>query len=149
VNDSELVEAMERRASVPYPGSWHAPPFPERTIGGQVFALVAVDPGLSAIGVNLADGSVWLLPEDDEPGLVNASVDAFVACSALYSEAAAEAAEFEADGSDLDSDDDEGDRGDAFTDALISRFEAVDEAVADENALWPVAAEELGYSIPL
>jgi hypothetical protein len=147
VNDSELVKALERRASVPYPGSWQAPPLSEKSIGDQVFALVAVDPGLSAIGVDRADRSVWLLPEQDEPGLINSSIDAFVTCTALYKEAVAEAAAIEADSGD---EDDEDDRGDAFTDDLLSRFEAVDQAaVAEEHSFWSVAAEELGYTLPL
>jgi len=41
------------------------------------------------------------------------------------------------------------DPGDGFTDALITRFVAIDQpSTADENALWPIAAEDLGYTLP-
>ncbi|MEU6249051.1 SUKH-4 family immunity protein [Glycomyces sp. NPDC047010] len=131
---------------LPYPGQWQDAPLPQSRVGGRDFDLLAVDPGLSAVGVDRADGSVWLLPEGGEPSPVNASREAFDACAAIYKEAAAEAERLAANGFS----DDEEDPGDAFTDALLERFAAVDEtAVADENGFWSVAAEELGYALPL
>ena len=91
---------------------------------------------------------MWLLPSGDEPGQLNSSVAAYVACSNVYAEAAAEAARFEAE--ELGDEDDDEDRGDAFTEAVIERLAAVDPvAVEDENGFWSVVAEELGYSLPI
>ncbi|MFB9662741.1 SUKH-4 family immunity protein [Glycomyces mayteni] len=131
---------------LPYPGQWQTPPLPQACTGGRDFDLLAVDPGLSAIGLDRADGTVWLLPEGGEPSPVNASREAFDACAAIYEEAAAEAERLAAAGFS----DDEEDPGDAFTDALLERLAAADAtAVADENGFWSVAAEELGYALPL
>lgn len=122
-------------------------PFAERTVDGVRYAVVALDPGLSALGVRRTDGSVWGLPEDGAPHLVNSSVAAFVACSRAHTEAAAEAAGY--DGAGDDGDEDAAERAaDALTEALLERFAALDApAVADENAFWCVAAEELGYGM--
>jgi hypothetical protein len=149
MDDETLADALARRSPVPYPGRWLSPPFQERIVGDRILALVAVDDGLSAIGVSRSDGAVWLLPDDGEPGLVNTTIDALVACSVAYAEAAAEAARLAAEGfSDGDPDEAE-DRGDELTDAVLDRFARIDPAgVADENSLWSVAAEELGYTIP-
>ncbi|MFG2819089.1 SUKH-4 family immunity protein [Kitasatospora sp. NPDC048365] len=93
------------------------------------YGVVAVDPGLSPLALRRADGSLWILPEDGAPRLLNSSLEAFV----VYGEAAEEAAEHAAD---------------AVTEALLERFRVVDAAaVADENSCWHIAAEELGYGM--
>jgi hypothetical protein len=146
-DDQQIARDLAGRAEVPYPGEWHEAPFRDHRLGARLFAVVASDPGLSDIGVDRADGSVWLLPSGDEPGRLNMSVAAFVTCSKVYAEAAAEAAQIEAEGP---GDDEDEDRGDAFTDAVIERLASVDPvAVEDENGFWSVAAEELGYSLPI
>ncbi|TCO55580.1 hypothetical protein EV192_1071, partial [Actinocrispum wychmicini] len=66
----------------------------ERTVDGARYALVAVDPGLSALALRRDDGSLWCLPEGGVPHLVNSSVEAFVAFNRAYEEAAAEAAAY-------------------------------------------------------
>ena len=150
MRDEEIFELLSRRAAVPYPGTWPTAPFENRHLGDQVYALVAIDPGLSAIGVDRELGELWLLPEDDESSLINSGIAAFVTCSQVYATAVEEAARLEAEGfSDDDSDEDDSDPGDEFTDALIAQFATIDEpSTADENAFWPIAAEELGYSLP-
>jgi hypothetical protein len=151
VDDARLAEQLAGRAACPYPGTWQQPPYAERAVDGVRYALVAVDPGLSALGVRRDDGSLWGLPDGAEPHLVNSGVPAFVAFTGLYAAAAAEAEAYE--GPD-DEDDEAGedvaaeDAADALTEELTARFREVDApAVADENAFWCVAAEELGYSM--
>ncbi|WP_335988048.1 SUKH-4 family immunity protein [Glycomyces sp. MUSA5-2] len=130
--------------ALPYPGAVQAEPLPQSRVGDRDFDLLAVDPGLSAIGIDRADGTVWLLPDGGDPSPVNAGRAEFDACAAIYAEAAAEAERLAAEGFS-----DDEDPGDAFTDALLERFEAVDPvAVADENGFWSTAAEELGYALP-
>lgn len=98
MDDGDLSNSLTRLSTVPYPGQWLSPPFAEHRLDDRRFALVARDAGLSAIGVDRSDGTVWFLPEDDEPGLVNSSIDALISCSAAYAAAAAEAAALEAAG---------------------------------------------------
>jgi hypothetical protein len=130
---------------------WQDSPFAERTVGGVRYALVAIDPGLSALALRRHDGSLWCLPEDGVPQLVNSSVEGFVAFNRAYEKAAAEAAAYEGPGDGLE--DDEAvdlaeQAADALTEALLERFAALDaEAVADENSFWHIAAEELGYGM--
>ncbi|MFI9627356.1 SUKH-4 family immunity protein [Streptomyces sp. NPDC052042] len=151
MNDAELASLLAGCVRCPYPGAWLDSPFTERTVDGTRYALVAADPGLSALGVRRADGSLWGLPEDGGPHLVNSSVEAFVAFNRAYEEAAADAAAYEGPGDGLD--DAEAvdlaeEAADALTEALVERFGALDaEAVADENSFWCVAAEELGYGM--
>jgi len=111
--------------------------------------LVALDPGLSALGVRRADGSLWGLPEDGIPHLVNSSAAVFVAFNRAYEEAAAEANAYEGPDNDSDAAEDLAEEAaDAHTEALVERFEAIDAAaVAGENSFWRVAAEELGYAM--
>ncbi|MFF8915433.1 SUKH-4 family immunity protein [Streptomyces sp. NPDC015032] len=113
------------------------------------YAVVALDPGLSALGVRRTDGSLWGLPEDGVPHLVNSSPEALVAFTRAYERAAAEAAAYEGPESDSDEAEDLAEQAaDALTDALMERFGALDAAaVADENSFWCIAAEELGYSM--
>lgn len=139
MDDTRITEALVGRARVPYPGGWLPAPFAERTVGGRTYAVVADDPGLSALAVDRATGQLWLLAEDDEAELVNSSLQALVACSRAYAEAVLDAAHL---------DDEDEDAGDELTDALLARLAALDEAATDdENAFWSVAAEELGYGI--
>lgn len=98
MKDAELASLLAGCAHCPYPGAWQDSPFSERTVDGVRYALVAVDPGLSALGVRRDDRSLWYLPEDDAPHLVNSSVEAFVAFNRAYEEAAAEAAAYEGPG---------------------------------------------------
>ncbi|WP_228022717.1 SUKH-4 family immunity protein [Streptomyces acidicola] len=113
--------------------------------------MVADDPGLSALGVRREDGSLWCLPEDGVPHLVNSSVEAFVAFNRAYEEAAAEAAAYEGPGDGLggaEAVDLAEQAADALTEALLERFGALDaEAVADENSFWHIGAEEMGYGM--
>ncbi|MGY4744482.1 SUKH-4 family immunity protein [Streptomyces sp. ATMOS53] len=151
MNDAELASLLAECARCPYPGAWQDSPFTERTVDGARYALVAVDPGLSALGVRRDDGSLWDVPEDGVPRLVNSSVEAFVAFNRAYEEAAAEADAYEGPSDDLDDAEivDVAERAaDALTEALLDRFRAVDaEAVADENSFWHIGAEELGYGM--
>ncbi|MBE4735213.1 SUKH-4 family immunity protein [Streptomyces caniscabiei] len=152
MNDAEVASLLAGCARCPYPGVWQASPFVERTVGGARHALVAVDPGLSALAVRRDDGSLWCLPEGGVPQLVNSSVEAFVAFSRAYEEASAEAAAYEGPGDDGLSEDEAVDlaeeAADALTEALLERFGTLDaDAVADENSFWHIGAEELGYSM--
>ncbi|MFE7426580.1 SUKH-4 family immunity protein [Streptomyces sp. NPDC014735] len=151
MNDAELASLLAGCARCPYPGAWQDSPFTERTVDGARYALVAVDPGLSALGVRRDDGSLWGLPEDGVPYLVNSGVEAFVAFNRAYEEAAAEAAAYEGPGDgpdEAEAVDLAEEAADALTEALVERFGALDaEAVADENSFWCVAAEELGYGM--
>ncbi|MDF3297890.1 SUKH-4 family immunity protein [Streptomyces tropicalis] len=149
--DAELVSLLAGCARCPYPGVWQGSPFAERMVDGARYVLVAVDAGLSALGVRRDDGSLWCLPQDGAPGLVNSSVEAFVAFNRAYEEAAAEAAAYEGPGDglgDAETVDLAEQAADALTEALLERFRALDaEAVADENAFWHIGAEELGYGM--
>ncbi|MFB6819168.1 SUKH-4 family immunity protein [Streptomyces sp. NPDC056347] len=149
MDDMTLASLLAGCADGPYPGSWQAAPFTEHTVDGVLYALVALDPGLSALGVRRTDGSLWGLPEDDTPHLVNSSAAAFIACSRAYARAAAEAEAYTApDPESEDLEDIAEAAADALSEALLARFEAVDAAaVADENSFWCVAAEELGYAM--
>ncbi|MFH8518445.1 SUKH-4 family immunity protein [Streptomyces gelaticus] len=149
MDDAELASLLAGRAGSPYPGAWQDAPFAERTVEGERYALVALDPGLSALGVRRADGSLWGLPEDGIPHLVNSSAAAFVAFSRGYEEAAAQADAYEGPDSHSGAAEDPAEEAaDALTEALMERFEAMDAAaVTDENTFWCVAAEELGYGM--
>jgi hypothetical protein len=89
MTDQDIARDLAGRAGTPYPGRWYEPPFRELRAGGGVYAVVASDPGLSAIGVDRAAGGVWLLPEGGEPVLVNTGAAAFTACSKVYAESSA------------------------------------------------------------
>ncbi|MGW9497853.1 SUKH-4 family immunity protein [Streptomyces prasinus] len=149
--DAVVASLLAGCSRCPYPGMWQASPFAERTVGGARYALVAVDPGLSAFALRRDDGSLWCLPEGGAPQLVNSNIEAFVAFNRAYEEAAAEAAAYE--GPDDGLGDEEAvdlaeQAADALTEALLERFEMLDaEAVADENSFWRIGAEELGYGM--
>ncbi|MEU9318374.1 SUKH-4 family immunity protein [Streptomyces sp. NPDC048295] len=149
MDDAELASLLAGCSGSPYPGAWQDTPFAERTVEGERYVLVALDPGLSALGVRRADGSLWGLPEDHTPHLVNSSAAAFAACSRAYEEAAAEADAYTGPDNDSAAAEDLAEEAaDALTDALVERFEAIDAAaVTDENSFWCVAAEELGYGM--
>ncbi|MFJ8113149.1 SUKH-4 family immunity protein [Streptomyces sp. NPDC096132] len=147
MDDAELATLLAECSGVPYPGTWQDRPFAERTVDGVRYALIALDPGLSAIGWHRAEGSLWLLTQDGVPSLVNSSPEAFAAFTRAYEEAALEASLYE--GAEADDDEDAALRAaDALTDTLIDKFNVLDAvAVADENSFWHTAAEELGYSM--
>lgn len=153
MNDAELASLLAGCSRFPYPGAWQDSPFTERAVDGRRYALVAVDPGMSVLGICRDDGSLWGLPEPEYgvPYLVNSSVEAFVAFNRAYEEAAVEAAAHEGPGEDVD--DAEAvnlaeQAADALTETLVERFESLDAAaVADEESFWCVAAEELGYGM--
>ncbi|MEV5383002.1 SUKH-4 family immunity protein [Streptomyces sp. NPDC052721] len=151
MNDAEVASLLAGCVRCPYPGVWQASPFVERMVDGARYALVAVDPGLSALVLRRDDDSLWCLPEGGVPQLVNSSVEAFVAFNHAYEEAAAEAAAYEGPGDGLSEDetvDLAEQAADALTEALLKRFEFLDaEAVADENSFWHIGAEELGYGM--
>ncbi|MFJ3660007.1 SUKH-4 family immunity protein [Streptomyces sp. NPDC090119] len=151
MNDAEVAALLAGCARCPYPGVWLDSPLAERTVEGVRYALVAVDPGLSALALRRADGSLWCVPEGGAPQLVNSSVEAFVAFNRAYEEAAGEAAAYEGPGDGLSEDEtvDLAERAaDALTEALLERFGMLDaEAVADENSFWRIGAEELGYGM--
>ncbi|WP_062642090.1 SUKH-4 family immunity protein [Streptomyces maremycinicus] len=151
MNDAELASLLVGCARCPYDGEWQELPFTERAVDGARYALVAVDPGLSALGVRRDDGSLWHLPEGSAPRLVNSSVEAFVAFNRAFEDAAGEADAYEGVSDDLSDDEivDAAERAaDALTEGLLKRFRAVDAAaVADENSFWHIGAEELGYGM--
>ncbi|MEU6351548.1 SUKH-4 family immunity protein [Streptomyces sp. NPDC047072] len=151
MNDTEVASLLAGCANSPYPGKWQDAPFVERTVDGVRHALVAVDPGLSALALRRDDGSLWYLPEDDAPHLVNSGVEAFAAFARAYEQAAAEAEAYEGPGDGLDEDeaaDLAEEAADELTEALLERFGNLDAAaVTDENSFWHTAAEELGYGM--
>ncbi|QKW18795.1 SUKH-4 family immunity protein [Kitasatospora sp. NA04385] len=146
MDDTELDALTLACAGVlPYPGRWQEAPYEEREVDGERYCLIAVDAGVSAIGVRADGGPVVVLPEEEgEPGLLNSGPGQLLAFLELYRAAAAEAERYEA-GEELD---EALAAAEALTDALLARFAAVDPAaVADENAYWCIAAEELGYAM--
>ncbi|MEV7216370.1 SUKH-4 family immunity protein [Kitasatospora cineracea] len=150
MDDTELDALTLACADVlPYPGRWREAPYEEREVGGARYRLIAVDEGISAIGVRGDGGSVWVLPVgEEEPGLLNSGPGQLLAFLELYREAAAEAERYEAGEEPDVAEDAAEDAGEELTDALLARFAAVDPAaVADENAYWCIAAEELGYGM--
>ncbi|WP_424215923.1 SUKH-4 family immunity protein (plasmid) [Streptomyces sp. BI20] len=133
--DARIAAVLGGCAHVPYPGVWRAAPFVERVVDGVCHALVAVDPGAGAIGLRRDGGSLWLLPEGGAARLLNSDLAAFVAFDRAYGEASVEA---EAEAEER--------AAEESAEALTARFRALDPAaVADENAFWNIAAEELGY----
>ncbi|MDT0574235.1 SUKH-4 family immunity protein [Streptomyces sp. DSM 3412] len=151
MDHAEVASLLAGCTRCPYPGVWRDAPFVERTVDGARYALVAVDPGLSALALRADDGSLWCLPEGGAPQLVNSGVGAFVAFNRADEEAATEAAAYEGPGDGLSEDEAvelAEEAADALTDALLERFGTLDaEAVADENSFWCVRAEELGYGM--
>ncbi|MEW1912558.1 SUKH-4 family immunity protein [Kitasatospora sp. NPDC085895] len=151
MNDAEVASLLGGCVRFPYPGTWQRSPFAERMIGNGRYAMVAVDPRVSALALRRDDGSLWCLPDDGAPQLVNSSIEAFIAFNRAYEEAAVEAAAYEGPGDGLDEDeavDLAEQAADALTEALLERFEMLDaEVIADENSFWHIAAEELGYGM--
>ncbi|MEU5385368.1 SUKH-4 family immunity protein [Kitasatospora cineracea] len=145
MDDTQLDALTLACADVlPHPGEWRRAPYEEREVDGARYHLVAVDPGVSALGVRVDGGPVMVLPEEGEPGLLNSGPGQLLAFLELYREAAAEAERYEAG----EEPDESLAAAEELTDALLARFAAVDPAaVADENAYWCVAAEELGYGM--
>ncbi|MFF2012955.1 SUKH-4 family immunity protein [Streptomyces sp. NPDC058195] len=146
MDDMTLASLLAGCTGSPYPGGWQDAPFVERMVDGVPYALVALDPGLSALGVRRPDGSLWGLPEDGTPHLVNSTTAAFIAFTRAYAEVSAEVDACE--GPAQESEDAAEEAADALSEALVARFKGIDAAaVADENSFWCVAAEELGYAM--
>ncbi|MFK3982825.1 SUKH-4 family immunity protein [Micromonospora sp. NPDC050397] len=126
-------------AKVPVEGRWQQPPYPERTVGGRLVAVLCEDPEVASLVLDRADGTVLYLPADEEPALVNRSLPQLVDASRAYTRAARRARR-------IDEDDDEAlEALAAETAGEIGRIDP--EAVRDENQLWAVATEELGYGL--
>ncbi|MEU6277878.1 SUKH-4 family immunity protein [Streptomyces populi] len=153
MNDAELASLLAGCADFPYPGVRQGSPFTERVLDGVRYALVAVDPGLSALGMRRDDGSLWFMPEGYVPRLLNSGVEAFVAFNRAHEQAAEGAGAYGGAGDGLDEDEavkSAEQASDALTEALLERFGALDApAVADENSFWHIAAEELGHDTGL
>ncbi|WP_434740181.1 SUKH-4 family immunity protein [Micromonospora sp. SH-82] len=131
--DSALTLLRETGDTLPYPGTWLSAPRVEET--GTV---LAVDEGLSQLVVDAETGSVHLV-DDEGAELVNSSLAAFVACAEAY-----RAAQVTAGAIDEEADEEL----EALGEQLTDRFREIDPpAVADENTLWAIAAEELGYGM--
>lgn len=125
----------EVRARVPVAGTWTSPPHPVTRREGRDVAVLVED-AVWILGLDRATGALWAFPGDGKPSLVNTSFDAFVACCETYVATL--------DGGDPRSD--EGER--TLAERLLAQLRAIDPAaVADENQLWAVAAEELGYGL--
>jgi SUKH-4 immunity protein len=123
---------------VPVEGRWRTPPFPDRVIGDRTIAVVCEDPGISALGVDRDGGQVLLVAPDGEPLLVNRSVGRLAACAEVLRGALREARRAEDDDEELE----------AIAARTLAAFAEVDpDAVRDENQVWSVAAEELGYGM--
>lgn len=67
MTDDELHLLLSQGELTPYPGVWQQPPYAEHTTGDVRYAVVAIDAGLSVLGVRRDDGSLWGLPDDGEP----------------------------------------------------------------------------------
>ncbi|WP_431961701.1 SUKH-4 family immunity protein [Actinacidiphila sp. bgisy160] len=108
--------------------------------------MVALDPGVNAIGRRRRDGSPWLPPSNGAPRPLNSGPEAFAAFTRAYEQAAQEADQYEGPEDDSDEGPDHAMRAaDALTGALLERFRGRDAAaVADGNSFRHIAAEELG-----
>jgi hypothetical protein len=126
-------------AKVPVEGRWQQSPFPERTVGDRPVAVLCDDPDVAALVVDRQDGTVLYVAKDETPALVNRSLDQLVESSRVYSRAARRARK-------IDEDDDEAlEALGVETTDHIGRIDP--DAVRDENQVWVVAAEELGYGL--
>ncbi|MEV4627931.1 SUKH-4 family immunity protein [Micromonospora sp. NPDC049523] len=124
---------------VPVEGRWLPSPLPELTIGERVVAVLCEDPDVARLVVDRADGTVLITTEDEPPALVNRSLEKLVEAAGIYSRAKRRARR-------IDEDDDEA--LEALAVATADQIGKIDpDAVRDENQLWAVAAEELGYGL--
>ncbi|WP_329105215.1 SUKH-4 family immunity protein [Micromonospora sp. NBC_01699] len=126
-------------AKVPIEGRWQQSPFPEHTIGERPVAVLCDDPDVATLVVDRVDGTVLFVTKDDVPALVNRSLGQLVESARIYSGAARRAR-------GIDEDDDEA--LEALAAATTDHIGRIDpDAVRDENQVWAVAAEELGYGL--
>jgi len=133
LTDSEIqavvAELSDEALTTPYPGRWEYHPGDERV-------TIGVDPGLTTIVVDRADGTVRIVDADGE-SLVNSSPTALVACAREYTTALENSILSAADAD-----------WDAVGEALLERLRTIDPAaVEDENSMWSFAAEEVGYGM--
>lgn len=144
ISDETIMEALAALrpityAKVPVEGRWQQSPFPERTVGERLVAVLCDDADVAALVVDRADGSILITTEDGPPALVNRSLGQLVEAARIYSRAARRARR-------IDEDDDEALEALAVeTTDHIGRADP--DAVRDENQLWATAAEELGYGL--
>ncbi|GGM29129.1 MULTISPECIES: SUKH-4 family immunity protein [Micromonospora] len=132
--NSALTRLRVAGDTLPYPGAWLAEPRSEPS-----GVVLAEDEGLSRLVLDPVTGTVSLV-DDDGADLVNSSLAALVACAEAFLAAQSSAGAI---------DDDEADEElAALGEQLTEQFREIDPpAVAHENTLWSVAAEELGYGL--
>ncbi|WP_033251274.1 SUKH-4 family immunity protein [Kitasatospora phosalacinea] len=156
MDDTELDALTAACADVlPYPGEWQRAPYEVWEVEGERHHLIAVDPGVSAIGVRVDGGAVRVLPEEEGgPRVLNSGPRQLLAFLERYGAAATEAERYGAAAAEAErygageEPDGSSAAAEELTDALLARFAAVDPAaVADENAYGCLAAEELGHAV--
>jgi hypothetical protein len=123
---------------VPVEGRWREPPFPDRVLDGRTMAVVCEDAGISLLGVDRDGGEVLIVDPDEGAQPVNRSAALLVACAEAFRKARREAKRAEDDDEELE----------AIAARTLAAFAEIDpDAVRDENQVWSVAAEELGYGL--
>jgi hypothetical protein len=130
-----LADVLDGDLTLPYPGDWGIGP------DGNGRTRVAVDPGLSSIVVDRADGTVLLVGPDGEESVINSSPDTLAEFAGRYSAALGAAA--------VPDEQDEADEyWESLGEELLERFRGIDPvAVEDAESFWSVAVEELGYGM--
>jgi hypothetical protein len=141
MEDLEIADVLAALPDVGYlPGERAAAPFEDPVIGTRTLAVLVEDPGTSALLVDRSAGDVVLLDPDGELRPVNASLPQFVACARAFEEACREADEREASG--------DGQALEALGQRTREAFARIDRsAVASDEQLWSVRAEELGRGL--
>ncbi|WP_345430872.1 SUKH-4 family immunity protein [Actinoallomurus vinaceus] len=125
-------------AKIPVEGRWRKPPFPDHLLDGRTVAVVCEDSGISLLGVDRDGGEVLIVGADEGPRPVNRSAALLVACAEVFRKARREAKRAEDDDEELE----------AIAARTLAAFAEIDpHAVRDENQVWSVAAEELGYGL--
>ncbi|GAB3981309.1 SUKH-4 family immunity protein [Actinoallomurus acanthiterrae] len=123
---------------IPVEGRWRKPPFPDHVLDGRTMAVVCEDAGISLLGVDRDSGEILIVDPDEGAQLVNRSAALLVACAEVLRKAHREAKRAEDDDDELE----------AIAARTLTAFAEIDpDAVRDENQLWSVAAEELGYGM--
>jgi hypothetical protein len=141
MDDPQIASALASLPDVtPLSGEFEAPPFKDRVIGTRVLAVLSDDPGICALLVDRSTGEVVLLDPEGRVQAVNASLPQFVACAQAFERACREADALEATHDDHALDELGHRTRDAF--AAIDRS-----AVASDEQLWSVRAEELGVGL--
>ncbi|WP_433185950.1 SUKH-4 family immunity protein [Actinoallomurus sp. CA-150999] len=123
---------------VPVEGRWRKPPFPDHVLDGRTMAVVCEDPGIALLGVDRDGGEVLIVDADEGAQPVNRSAARLVACAEVFRKSCREAKRAEDDDEELE----------AIAARTLAAFAEIDpDAVRDENQVWSVAAEELGYGM--